>query len=375
MKTYNIFYVLLALVIVSCSNSDDSASDDDPKNSIDVDYSLLLSKDGMLNTQFLNANAEVITFNPTKSSLLETTIPDLKKIEGNSFLQYHKNGDCGGTLIKHDFSSDTFKEIVVFEDLLDCDLMATAITASDSSVFISYILTNSGSISYMVRIINTNSTELTFEEVILNKKPVSLAFANNKLFVLTIDDQITNENSISIINLSSNSLTDEINLGYDAERIFKDGNDNIIVSYEELHGTLNSSTLAIVYTQYEENKEPNFVNSVSNKLDGIGRLYYPAVSGTHSTYSEIPAVYDFTQNLTILYAYENFLSESKRNSEFEIDNTTAVGYDAENNFILIGYKKMGAVNKGGMLRIKPAPEPAFIDNINLDGVPTEIIVN
>ena len=375
MKTYNIFYVLLALLIVSCSNSDDSDSGGDIDKSTNADYTLLLSKDGMLTTQLLNAKADVLTLNTASSSLGQKTIPDLKDIEQANFLQYHKTGNCGGTLTRHDFGLDISKEIVVFEDLIDCDLTATAIIESENAIFISYVLTSSNPDSYMVRIIDTNSAEFSFEDVTLDKKPVDLAIANSKLFILTIDEQITDENSISVLDLSAHTIIHEMGLGYDVSHIFKDGNGNIIISYKELHTTLNSSTMAVVYTQYEEDKEPNFVHTSSSQLDVSGRLYYAMDSGSHSIYSEIPAVYDFTQNLTTLYAFENFLTEAELNFEFKIETATTVRYDEENDLILIGYKKVGAEDRGGLIRIRPAPDPAFIDNIDLDGVPVEIIVN
>lgn len=377
MKTYNIFYALLALVIVSCSKSDSDAStpQEEKSKSIDADYVMLLNEDGMLSTQLLNANAEVITLNPETSTLIEKTIPDLSSMKGSSFLQYHKTDNCGGAIVQHDFSTDASTEIVVFNDLMDCDLTATAITFSDNSIFISYKLVNTNPDSYMVRIIDAKSADFSFVDVGLDKKPVDLAIANNKLFILTIDELITDENSISVLDLNNNTLIHEIGLGYDAQRIFKDVDDNIIISYEELHTTLNSSSMSVVYTQYETETAPNFVNSTSNQFDISGNLYYPSISGQHSAYAEIPAVYDFNQNLIVLYAFENFLTESKRDFEFEIGTTTAVGYDQENNLILIGYKKAGTSKKGGLLRVKPAPEPAFIDNIDLEGIPYEIIVN
>jgi hypothetical protein len=377
MKAYNIFYALLALVIVSCSKSDSDANtpEEEKSKSIDADYVMLLNEDGMLSSQLLNANAEVITLNPEPSTFIEKTIPNLSSMKGSSFLQYHKNDNCGGALIQHDFSTDASSEIEVFNDLMDCDLTATAITFSDNSIFISYKLANTNPDSYMVRIIDATSADYSFVDVTLDKKPVDLEIANNKLFILTIDELITDENSISVLDLNNNTLIHEIGLGYDAQRIFKDVDDNIIISYEELHTTLNSSSMSVVYTQYETETAPNFVNSTSNQFDISGNLYYPSISGQHSAYDEIPAVYDFRQNLIVLYAFENFLTESKRDFEFEIGTTTAVGYDQENNLILIGYQKAGTSKKGGLLRVKPAPEPAFIDNIDLEGIPYEIIVN
>jgi len=375
MKTCKFSYVLLALLILSCSKSDTNDSGGNNNNGTDSDYVLLLSEGGMLRTQFLNANASVVTMNPAQSSFVEKTIPDLKNTKATSFLQYHKTGNCSGTLVQHDFKTDTSIEKVVFDDLVDCDLTATSIIASDNSIFISYVLENTSPKSYMVRIIDTNATSFSYVDVILGKNPIDLALANNKLFILTIDDEITDENSISVLDLSSNNLVHEIALGYDAQRIFTDGNNNIIVSYAELHTTLDSSSMEVVYTQYEEATAPSFVSSSSRKFDVSGKLYYPSVSGSHSSYAQIPAVYDFSQNLTVLYAFENFLTESKRDIEFEIETTTSVSYDEANNLILIGYKKMGATDKGGLLRIRPVPNPAFIDNIDLDGIPYEIIKN
>ena len=226
----------------------------------------------------------------------------------------------------------------------------------------------------MVRIIDLNSEEFSFVDVALDKKPVDLALANNRLFILTHDIEVSDENRLSVMDIDSNNLIHEMNLGFRARRIFTDMNDDIIISYDELHTTLNSSNLSVLYTNYGEGIEPEFTANSSDHFDLDGRLYYPKISESVSVYPEIPAVYDFTQNLTILYAFENFLTEAKRDFEFEIETATAINYDKENDMILIGYKKVDK-QKGGLLRIKPAPEPAFIDNIDLDGVPYEIFIN
>ena len=96
-------------------------------------------------------------------------------------------------------------------------------------------------------------------------------------------------------------------------------------------------------------------------------------SGT--SYPNIPAVYDFETNTAFLYYYENFLSEQEQLVEFEIGDTSMVSYDAKNNLILIGYQKSGDPGKGGLLRVRPIPNPAFIDNIDLNGVPFQMYTN
>ncbi len=378
MKTYTTFCAFLALVIFSCSKSDNGSGDGDKggDTSVDADYVTLLSKDGFLRPQLLNANAEVITLNPAESALSEKTIPDHSYVDEFYFLQYHKDGNCGGQVTKHNFKSDTTTDIPVFTDVNDCDLTATAIAKSGNSLFISYIITSAVPVSYLVRIIDLNSSEFSSVDVTLDKKPIDLAVANNRLFILTLDEMITDENSLSVLDISNNTLIHEMNLGYSVRRIFADSHDNVIISYDELHTTLNSSSLAFEYTQYEGSTAPKFAASKSSNFDLEGRLFYAMEPGSNSEYPLVPAIYDFSKKLVILYAYENFLTEAKRNFEYEIETTTAVGYDEKNGLMLIGYKKMNsAAQEGGLLRIKLAPEPELIDNIDLDGVPTEILID
>lgn len=375
MKSYNIIIVLLALLVIGCSKSDEGTGGEEKQESVDADYVTLLTKGGKLTTQLLNANAEVITLNPAESSLAENTIPQLTSIGGTAFFQYHKESDCGGKITMHDFATDEMEEILLFDDMEDCELTANAIAFSDTSLFVAYELEiDSKTHEYMIRVINLNSSDFTFIDVPLSKKPTDLSVANNRLFILTLDVDISDENYLSVMDLSSNSLIHEMNLGFRARRIFKNMAEDIIISYDELHTTLNSTNMTVVYTNYGVGTEPKFTTNTTDHFDFDGRLYYPIVSESVSTYPEIPAVYDFTQNLVTLYAFENFLTEAKRDFEFEIETATAINYDKENNMILIGYKKLDE-EKGGLLRIKPAPEPAFIDNIDLDGVPYEIFIN
>ena len=375
MKTYNCIYAFVALVIVGCSKSDEGGEGNNQQISVDADYVTLLTNGNILTAQLLNANAEVITLNPAENSFVESEVPQLSATDGTTFFQYHRTGDCNANVTKHDFAKDETEQIVLFDDLSDCSLTANTIAFSDSSLFIGYELeTDSKTFEYMLRVIDLNSSEFSFIDVPLSKKPVNLALANNRLFILTLDTEISQENFLTVMDLDSNELIAEMKLGLRARRIFRDTATNIIISYDELHSTLNSETLSIIFTNYTEGTEPKFTANRTDNFDLEGRLYYPAPSGTLSTYPEIPAVYDFSQNLTTLYVFENFLTEAKRNFEFEIETATAINYDEENNLILIGYKKIDK-QEGGLLRIKPAPEPEFIDNIDLAGVPYEIIIN
>lgn len=375
MKTYNSILVLLALVIMGCSKSDDTSIVNEEKpTSIDADYAVMLSSGTTLAPQLLNANGELLTLNPEQSNLAGNSLPQLTSMQGSEFFQYHKTG-CTGQITIHDFAKDETAEIDVFDDLDDCMLTAVAFLASDSKICIAYEREIDEKTSdYGVRIIDRNSADFDFVDVPLNKKPLDLAIANDRLFIMTLDVEISDENYLSVLEFSSNSLVHEMNLGFRARRVFSTSEATIIISYDELHTTLDSSSLSFVFTNYQEGTEPEFTGNTFDCFDEDGKLYYPKVSGALSTYPEIPAVYDFTKNLVTLYAYENFLTEEKRDFEFEIETTTTVNYDEKNDLILIGYKKVGK-QEGGLLRIKPSPEPAFVDHIDLEGVPYTLFVN
>ncbi len=377
MKTYTIVGVLCALIIVSCSKSENTTtSEGESENSTLVlsDYALLLNKDGIVTTQVLGANADTVLLTTKTTNLKKQAIPNLSILKGANFLQYHKTNNCTGVITSHDFSTDVTNEWVVFENLSACDFVVTAIAQQNNALYVSYVVTNENTNTYMLRVFDTQSTDVDFVEISLSKKPKDLVVAGDKLFILTLDELVSDENSLFVMDLQTNTITFEIQLGYDAERIFTNAHNELVISYDELHATLNLSTLVISYIRYTDGTNPNFVNAKSNHFDAAGKMYYAAVSPSNSIYSKIPAVHDFSSNLTTLYAFENFLTEAKRTVQFQIETATAVGFDEENGLILIGYKKIG-VNKGGLLRIKPAPELTFIDNIDVDGIPFEIIDN
>lgn len=217
-----------------------------------------------------------------------------------------------------------------------------------------------------------NKANDSFFDIALTNPPKDMAFANDRLFVLTLDVLDSGKNALSVINTKTDIIIHNQLLSFDARRIFRGPQESIIVSYDHLHTTINSTTLANNNTMYGEGIEPNFKQASSLRIDSEGKLYYDMPGGSHSSYPTISAIYDFEENSAVLYAYENFLTEAQRNFEYEIERTTMVSYDEANNLLLIGYKKKGHQNKGGLLRIKPAPAPKFIDNTNLEGVPYEL---
>lgn len=374
MKTYFSFSVLFVLIFFGCSKSDGNSDANEQDELVKVDYIVLLSKDDLLTPQFLSSDDEVITINAEKSALPENLIPDLSLFDGFDFIQYHKNGNCNGKITSHNFDTNVTIESDVFSDFKDCNLIVSALGKSNNSLFISYELPSTMLSTYYVRIIDLSDSSNSHIDISLDEKPVDLAIANNRLFILTLD---ADKNSLLVFDIPTKALIHEKGLGGGVDRMFTDTQDNIIISYNEFHTVVNSAALSFEYTQYENSViAPKFSTSVSANFDNEGKLYYPRQPGETSSYDLVPAIYDFDKKLVVMYAYENFLSEAKRKFEYEIETTTVVGYDEKNGLMLVGYKKVNtAAKSGGILRIKLSPEPILMDNIDLDGVPYEILIN
>ncbi len=375
MKTYSIIYALLALVVVSCSKSSDSQPIEEiekEENFFNADYILLEESNGVLSTQLLKSSETTIDLSPAESTFSNVPFSDVLFLKESIFANYAKLTDCSGQVTIHDFSDDTSNIVAVFDDLVACNISVTSIIVEGNMLYVAYVLEETSKINtYFIRAIDLSASEDNIVDVALAKKPLQMAFTNGRIFVLTIDMEITDEYSLSVIDGASTTVIHEIGLGYDVEQIFSDGDQNMIIAYPELHTVLNSATMSVQYTGYENGKEPMFSDSKFNCFDGQGRLFYKRPI-EDAAYSNIPAIYDFSNNLAILYFYENFLTASQLEFEYKIGDTTMVSYDDKNNIMLVGYQKLNDASKGGLLRIQLEPAPELLDNLDLDGVPYQL---
>ncbi|MGB6150966.1 MAG: hypothetical protein WBG48_03155 [Pricia sp.] len=378
MKTYNFIYALMALCVIGCSKSDENSDGQGEKKeqNIAADYTLLMNANGKLTGTLLNGDAETLSINDDDSGFTAISEPQLISEEGNVLTMYNKTSECGGTVTVHDFTDGTSNSYTLFADLTACKITPIAIVNSGTTVYVAYEKEISAEvIEFAVRAVNITNADTTFEDAVINFKPVGLAFSNNRLFVMALDDKVTREHKLIVLDANSVSEIFSGNLGNDARSIFKNPNGDIIVGYDELHTTIDKKTLAYTYTNYTPESAPNFTQAELRHFDSDGKMYYAMLAGSLSKYTQIPAVYDFENNSAVLYAYENFLTDAQLDFEYEIENTTMVHYDEANTLLLVGYKKSGAGGKGGLLRIKPVPQPKLVGNLDLDGIPYAIYFN
>ncbi len=365
--------VLLCGFIFSCSTSSSTSPEDLSNLSLSpVSYNLILSGSAGLYGQTILVNPKGISEGTTITSFSGFVQPELEYNNGSEIGLYSPIDDCGGDFVVYDFETKKETTILLFSDIAPCNINVIAIAQQGTQLFLCYALKVAGKKdAYFMRSMDVKTN--TAIDVLLEKRPLDITVSKDRLFILATDESGSNDNWLQIMDAKENSLIYEINVGENATQIFNNPLGAIIVSYPEAHMTLNRTTLEFTYTRYVADREPNFHNSKSFFFDSEGLMYYTIKLDESEKERSGPAVYDFNNNLTTLYFFENFLTVSQLQEQFNIKEATTVSYDEINGLILIGYEKKGD-SGGGIIRITPAPNLTFIDNIDLEDVPFYLFV-
>ena len=262
MQTYRIYFAMLAYFIIGCSDNTDGYQEaivEFPNE--DATYSLLFQANGLLSLIKLNANAEGIFPDPGISEFESSTLPSVTYRNGNEISLFHSQTDCSGNISLYIFKNDALKKTVVFDDLRNCDLIVHTLAHYGNIFYIGYEVPGTGAKEtlYYARIIDSSPPEPEFFDIELDKKPLQAIYANNRVFVLAEDMEDSYRNYLLVYDTLEEKFVADINLGFEAQKLFKSDDGNIIVSYPELHNFVSSSTMAIVNTtRYEDGKEPGF---------------------------------------------------------------------------------------------------------------------
>jgi hypothetical protein len=374
MKTYTIVaYFIMALSFVACEKSS-IVSSEEITIETPANYAVFLSSSNKLNAVVLGTSDDELIVKNSVASFTE--IPsEYVKFRDSDKISFYYTSNCEANLQLYNAGNNTVNSFQVFQDLDPCAIEVTAITHTAELIFIAYERELLGKdMQNVIRIVSLNNTTENHIDITLDKKPVDLITSSNRLFVLTLNEFVTDKYHLSVIDLNTNEQIIELDLGYNALKLFKNNSEQVIISYTELHTTLNPISLEKTYTTYGDNTAPDFITTKDSFLDSSGKMYFQKAI-PDSVIDMVPAIYDFQTNNTVVYLFENFLTESDINVKYKIASTTSIGYDELNNYMLIGYQKKDEENKGGILRITPAPNFKIIDNIDLEGVPQSIFVN
>ena len=232
--------ILVCTIAFSCKK-DEIDPKPGPGQGGAVDYQLLVTTANGFKAISLDADQDSMTLSTTMNGFSMTSEPHPTYRDGSVFSFYQKTGDCSARFLNYNFIDGSSREIDLFADLGSCDLDPYAVAHHADKGYVAYGLDNGSASAHYVGAFGLNGPPNDFVDIPLTKKPVQLGFANGRLFVLTIDDQYTHENSLTVIDAATNAELIEINLGYDAQKLIRNTDGNMIVCYDELHTLLGLS--------------------------------------------------------------------------------------------------------------------------------------
>ncbi|MDP5062456.1 MAG: hypothetical protein NWP64_11110 [Maribacter sp.] len=371
MKTYKyVACFVLAFSFFACEKSSEQI-EEEISITIDADYTVFLQRNNQLSGVVIGSTDDELVVKNTLTSF--NAIPaNALKYRTSTNISYYSSSNCEASLQWYTAENSISKSISLFTDIDPCSIDILAVAHTNEIVAVAYERELLGKDKDFIVRINSLDAEVESQtEISLDKKPIAIVSSSNRLFVLTLNEFVTDEFHLSVIDLAEEAVIMELDLGYNAFRLFTNNTGKVIVSYPELHTTIDPITLEKSYTTYGENTEPGFITTTDFFVDSLGKFYFQKSVPTAEVV-EVPAIYDFDKNSTVVYLFENFLTEIELYVKYNIAAATSIAYDEENNYVLIGYQKKGQVDKGGILRITPAPDFKLIDNIDLEGIPKTI---
>lgn len=377
MNTERLAVLLLGLMLSSCSKSEDNTGAPPVDSGIATEYTIFLEQDGEISSTGINADALSLSQGSNGITGLPGGSPEITYRDGNSFSFLRVLPDCNPE-IRHLTSSGTLMEPKEpFGATPDCESRFISLAHSGEYVFIGYSspAAGTGEILYNIRILALSDSHAPLAAIALENEPLQLVWSGTRLFVL-IYDTLSGKYTLTPYNIQNGASEGSLDLGSGVLKILKNPAGQLLVSYDGQHLLVDAASLQIISrVLYTDGKDPRYGDSPATFFDPSGVLYYAMPTGFNNTsFAHIAGVYDFSKHTAYLYYFENYLS-AERIALYGIGDTRSVAFDHHNGLLLIGYVKAGTSGKGGLLRIKPVPDPEFIDQTDLDGVPLHLIVH
>ena len=376
MNTERLAVLLLGIMLSSCSKSEDNAGTPPVDSGVATEYTIFLEQDGEISSTGINADALSLSQGSNQITGLPGGSPEITYRDGNSFSFLRVLPDCNPE-IRHLSSSGPLREPhEPFGDPPDCESRFISLAHSGEYVFIGYSSPGAGTgeILYNIRILALNNSNAPLPMIALENEPLQLIWSNDRLFVLDYDI-VSGKYTLTPYNIQNGASEAGLDLGTGVVKVLKNPTGQLLVSYEGRHLVVDAASLQIISrVLYSDGKDPRYGLSPATYFDPSGVLYYAMPTEfINTSFAHIAGVYDFSKHTAYLYYFENYLS-AESIALYGIGDTRSVAFDHHNGLLLIGYEKAGTSGKGGLLRIKPVPDPEFIDQTDLDGVPLHLIV-
>lgn len=363
--------VLLAglWLFISCTSdaTGEAPKDEQPDSGIATSYSIFLEENGTYSLQDISADA--LDFEALGTvDVSAMAAPLFSDIEQSVFGILLPGTNCEVDVLTYTPQASSKHSILTGLDACAIDIIGFA-----QSLQASYILYKredpiSFALRYSVRRISADGTDFTDSE--LPGRALDLDFSSGKLFVLTYLSGSESESALLEFNPDLSGTPEIHPVSTGGKLLTSLGTDRLLLGYEDAHQIYNSATMSLVDNiLYQPGTEPGFTYE-RPLSDPSGNILYYLFDDPQTTDKErIAAIYESNRRTLVLYLVENFLSPDQREFQYDVGAVTAVGYDAANGLLIIGYARATRANQGGLLRLKLEPEFQFLDQLDLPAVP------
>lgn len=370
MKTY--LPVLLAGLWLSGSCSKpDVPSGPGGVARVPADYTILTASEGLLQAEYFHTDG--IDLQPVSypDRFVTDALPTLYYRDTGSVSFVRNDPACPTRAAWYDSEAGDYLERDVLAGLDPCQTEVLTLFHAGTVLYLGLQNTEKGDKppAFLLRRVAMEGG--TAADLPLPARPVDLARVGNRIFVLTLDAADTQLNTLQTITADSFELLHGLEIGFNGRTLLPLDQTRLLVSFPDKHVILDAQTLDVRQTvRYQQGLEPAFCGQAPLVSPDGNRLFYLYRAALpEGGEQQIPAQYELDRNTAVFYYFENFLSPVQREIEYDVSEASAIGFDARNQLLLVGYTRKLQPSGGGVFRLDIGPDFGLADHVALPARP------
>ena len=374
MKTCLAFLLAGLWLVASCSKPDTPSGQEGPVAGVSADYTVLTGAEGMLQAEYFHTDGLTLEAFEPEAPFASQAFPALFYLDASSFTYLIDEAGCPASAAWYETRDGHYLEREVLDGLDPCQTEVLTMFHSGTDLYLGLQNTEGGDKppAYWVRHIPLEGGAAT--DYLLRAKPQALTRIGSRVFVITLDAFDTLQNTLEVLTADLLEPVHSLEIGFDAHTLVRLDASRLLVSYPDKHLVLDVASLQVIQTvRYPEGLAPGFCGKAPLVSENGSRLFYlysaPLDGGQ---VQQIPALYDLDRNTAVLYYFENFLSPVELDFEYDVSEATAIGFDAGNEYLLVGYARSQDPLRGGFFRLDIGPDFRLVDQTDLPAPPLAV---
>lgn len=361
-------------LVTSCSKPDSPSAQDGPVAGVPADYTVLTASQGLLQAEYFHTDGFALEPVEPAARFTAQSFPALFYRDATSISYLPDGGDCPASAAWFESRDGLYLQRGVLDGFDPCQTEVLTLFHAGTDLYLGLQNTEGGDKppAYWLRHIPLEGGPATDHP--LSARPVDLTRIGDKIFVLTLDAFDTLQNTLEVFAPDQPEPVYSLEMGFDAHTLVRLDPSRLLVSYPDKHLILEAGTLRTLQTvRYAEGLSPGFCGKAPLVSGDGSRLFYlysaPQEGGQ---FQQIPARYDLDRNTAVFYYFENFLSPVEMDLEYQVSEARAIGFDARNEYLLVGYAGGQDRLGGGVFRLDIGPDFRLVDQTDLPAPPVAV---